>query len=127
MIAADLRPFSVYPEVERFTEALPARCCATWLFPVSRGDRGVASLGLEVNLQWFWRPEGKEKISRGRGITIALLTLAHSVYTLLPLMPKHRVATWNLSMCRPDVEPLLNDLTKPRLGSDPLCTFLFHL
>lgn len=71
--------------------------------------------------------EKKKKISRGNGITIALLTLAHWVYTLLPLMPKQRVATWNLSMCQADVEPLLNDLTKRSLGNDLLCTFRFHL
>lgn len=69
----------------------------------------------------------KKKISCGNGITLALLTLAHWVYTLLPLMPKQRVTTWNLSMCRADVEPLLNDLTKRSLGNDLLCTFLFHL
>lgn len=134
LIAADLRPFSFCPEVEWVAEALPARCCETRLLPVphaarAHGDGGVVSPGLEVDLQCSWRPVGKKKkkISRGNGITIALLTLAHWVYTLLPLRPKQRVTTWNLSMCRADVEPLLNDLTKPSLGNDLLWAFLFHL
>lgn len=68
--------------------------------------------------------EKKRKISRGNGITIPLLTLAHTVYTLLPLMPKHRVTTWNLSMRRADAGPFPNDLTKPSLENDLLGTFL---
>lgn len=119
------------PEVECVMEALAARCWETRLLPASHaavayGD-AVVSLGLEVDLQYFGTPVGKKKISRGNWINIPLLTLAHTVYTLLPLEPKHRVTTWNLSMCWMDVEAFLNDLTKPSLENDLLSTFLFYV
>lgn len=78
---------------------------------VALGDR-VVSLGLEVDLQCFRAP-----VEKNRKLAMEI-ELPHpsrhlrTLYTLLPLKPKHQGVTWNLSMCLTDVGSLLSDLPK---------------
>lgn len=45
---------------------------------------------------------------------------SRTLHTLVPLMPKRRGMTWNLSMCLTDVGSFLSDSTKPSVASDML-------
>lgn len=118
--------FFLSPRLSESWKPCPARCLETWLLPVSHpavafGYR-VVSLGLELDLECFRTP-----VEKNRKLAMEI-ELPHpsrhlrTLYTLLPLMPKHRGMTWNLSMCLTDVGSFLSDLTKPSLATDVLST-----
>ena len=107
LIPADLRAlFFFIPRLSESWKPCPARCLETRLLPVSHpavasGDR-VGSLGLELDLECFRTPVEK---NRKLAMEIELphpSRHSHTLHTLLPLMPKHRGMTWNLSMCLTD-------------------------
>lgn len=99
-------PFFFIPRLSESWKPCPARCLETRLLPVSHpavasGDR-VGSLGLELDLECFRTPVEK---NRKLAMEIELphpSRHSHTLHTLLPLMPKHRGMTWNLSMCLTD-------------------------
>lgn len=120
--------FFFIPRLSESWKPCPARCLETRLLPVSHpavasGDRS-GSLGLELDLECFRTP-----VEKNRKLAVEI-ELPHpsrhsrTLYTLLPLMPKHRGMTWNLSMCLTDVGSFLSDLTKPSAASD---SFFFHV
>lgn len=95
------RSEGLFFSIPRLWKPCPARCLETRLLPVSHpavafGDR-VVSLGLEVDLQCFIAP-----VEKNRKLAMEI-ELPHpsrhlcTLYTLLPLKPKHQGMTWNLS------------------------------
>lgn len=123
--------FFFIPRLSESWKPCPARCLETRLLPVSHpavasGDRAGSLRLLELDLQCFRTPVEK---NRKLAMEIKLphpSRHSHTLYTLLPLMPKHGGMTWNLSMCLTDVGSFLSDLTKSCVASDvPSTVFSF--